>query len=56
MRLDLHAISEVEGNLKRNLGDSSDEDTGQLRRFLVALVEWTERFGQRAFTCEDHMR
>ena len=56
MRLDLHAISEAEGTLKRYLGDSSDEDTGRLRRFLVALVEWTERFGRRAFTSEDHMR
>jgi hypothetical protein len=56
MRLDLHAISEAEGILKRYLGDSFDEDTGRLCRLLVALVEWTERFGRRAFTSEDHMR
>ena len=56
MRLDLQAISEAEGTLKRYLGDSSDEYTGRLLRFLVALVKWTERFGRRAFTSEDHMR
>ena len=56
MRLDLHAISEAEGILKRYLGDSSDGDTERRSRFLVALVEWTERFGRRAFTSEDHMR
>jgi hypothetical protein len=56
MRLDIHAISEAEGILKRYLGDSSDEDTRRLRRFLVALVGWTERFGQRMFTSQDHMR
>ena len=56
MRLDLHPISEAEGVLKGYLGDSSDEDTGRLRRFLVALVEWIERLGQRMFISEDHMR
>jgi hypothetical protein len=52
----LHAISEAEGTLKRYLGGSSDEDIGRLRRFLVALVEWIERFGQRMFTSQDHTR
>jgi hypothetical protein len=52
----LRAISEAEGTLKRYLGDSSDEDTRRLRRFLVALVGWTERFGQRMFTSQDHTR
>ena len=52
----LRAISEAEGTLKRYLGDSSDEDIGRLRRFLVALVEWIERFGQRMFTSQDHTR
>ncbi len=56
MRLDVHAISEAEGILKRYLGDSSDGDTERLRRFLVALVEWIERFGQRMFTSQDYMR
>jgi hypothetical protein len=52
----LRAISEAEGTLKRYLGDSSDEDIGRLRRILVALVEWIERFGQRMFTSQDHTR
>jgi hypothetical protein len=38
-------------------GDLIDEETRQrLRRFLVALVEWTERFERRVSTSEDRVR
>lgn len=38
-------------------GDLIDEETRQrLRRFLVALVEWTERFERRASTSENRLR
>lgn len=38
-------------------GDLIDEETRQrLCRFLVALVEWAERFERRAFVSEDRVR
>ena len=38
-------------------GDLIDEETRQrLRRFLVALVEWTERFERGVSTSEDRVR